>query len=63
MVKAPKPRQELRIDMPTIGPETVELAYRIGLSGIAVQADGVLVIDEEEVVRLVDKLGLYLYGV
>tara|TARA_B100000676_G_scaffold309602_1_gene373602 strand:- start:1741 stop:2547 length:807 start_codon:yes stop_codon:yes gene_type:complete len=63
LVKGPKPRQELRIDMPTIGPQTVELAYRSGLSGIAVEAGGVLVIDEVEVIRLVDKLGLYLYGV
>tara|TARA_A100001037_G_scaffold270304_1_gene265055 strand:- start:1334 stop:2140 length:807 start_codon:yes stop_codon:yes gene_type:complete len=63
LVKAPKPGQELRIDMPTIGPETVELAYKIGLSGIAVQAGGVLVIDEEKVIRLADKLGLYVYGI
>ena len=38
LVKAPKPGQEERVDMPTIGPDTVESAARAGLAGIAVAA-------------------------
>lgn len=47
LVKAPKPAQELRIDMPAIGPRTVELAAQAGLAGIAVEADRVLVADRD----------------
>lgn len=45
MVKAPKPGQELRVDMPAIGPETVRKAAGADLNGIAVEAGRVLAID------------------
>ncbi len=38
LVKAPKPGQDRRFDLPTIGPQTVENAARAGLAGIAVVA-------------------------
>lgn len=48
LCKAPKPGQELRIDMPTVGPETVAKAAKAGLAGIAIAAGGVIVIDRAE---------------
>lgn len=62
LVKRPKPMQELRIDLPAIGTTTVREAARAGLSGIAVEAGGVLVVDRDEVGRLADELGLFVYG-
>lgn len=59
--KAPKPAQDRRVDLPTIGPATVEAAARAGLAGIAVEAGGVLVLDPAETVARADALGLFLW--
>lgn len=45
LVKRAKPGQDLRIDMPTIGPDTVTAAAAAGLTGIAVEAGKVLVLN------------------
>ncbi len=63
LVKAPKPRQDLRFDLPTIGSRTVELAAEAGLAGIAVAAGVTLLADPVELVKKADKLGLFLYGI
>lgn len=62
LVKTPKPHQDLRIDMPVIGPRTVELAAAAGLAGIAVAAGTVLIAELEALVETADRLGLFLYG-
>lgn len=63
LVKAPKPGQDLRLDMPAIGPTTVELAAEAGLRGIAVAAGQVLLADQDELMEKAEKLKLFLYGV
>jgi DUF1009 family protein len=40
LAKGPKPGQELRIDMPAIGPRTVDSVVAAGLAGIVVEAGG-----------------------
>jgi len=62
LVKRPKPGQELRIDLPTIGPETVRRTHTAGLRGIAVESGLALVIDSEELVRLADRDNIFVYG-
>lgn len=62
LVKGPKPQQELRNDMPALGPDTVEAAVTAGLSGIAWVAGGVLLIDAARMVALADEAGLWLAG-
>lgn len=59
--KAPKPGQDLRIDRPTIGPDTVKAAARAGLAGIAVPEGGVLFPDREEAINLANEAGLFLW--
>src|SRR5262245_22350144 len=51
LAKGPKPGQELRIDMPAIGPRTVDGVVAAGLAGIVVEAGGVLVLDRDETLR------------
>jgi DUF1009 family protein len=63
LVKVAKPGQERRVDLPTIGPDTVENAARAGLAGIAVEAGGALVIDRMEVARRADAAGLFVIGI
>jgi DUF1009 family protein len=62
LAKASKPGQELRIDLPTIGPETVRNAAAAGLAGIVGEDGLVIVVDREEAVAIADALGLFLIG-
>ncbi len=61
MFKAPKPGQDRRADLPAIGPDTVELVAAAGLSGIVLEAGGVLVLEQEKVIAACDRLGLFLW--
>jgi DUF1009 family protein len=60
LVKAAKPQQDLRVDMPTIGPRTVEAAAAAGLAGIAVEAGRVMIVDRAATVAAADKARLFL---
>ncbi len=62
LVKRPKPAQERRIDLPTIGVRTIENAARAGLTGIGVAAGAALVLDQDEVIAAADRLGLFVTG-
>jgi hypothetical protein len=62
LVKRPKPIQERRIDMPVVGPKTLEGAAAAGLAGIAVEAHGALAVRREEMITEANRLGLFLYG-
>lgn len=62
LVKMPKTGQELRADMPTIGPVTIINAARSGLRGVAFQADGTILTDPAACIMEADRLGLFLYG-
>ncbi|MBR9835321.1 MAG: UDP-2,3-diacylglucosamine diphosphatase LpxI [Alphaproteobacteria bacterium] len=62
LVKRPKPIQERRIDLPTIGLRTVEAAAAAGLAGIGVEAGGVLIVGQPQVSERAEQLGLFLFG-
>jgi len=62
LVKCAKPNQELRADLPTIGPATVDAAHAAGLAGIGIEAGRSLVLDYGEVVERADRLGLFVIG-
>lgn len=62
LAKAPKPIQETRVDLPTIGPETLRAAARAGLAGVVGEPGRLLVLDREAVVALADDLGLFVAG-
>jgi DUF1009 family protein len=62
LVKRPKPIQERRIDLPTIGVRTIEGAVSAGLAGIAVEAGGALVVRREAVIAAADRAGIFVVG-
>jgi UDP-2,3-diacylglucosamine hydrolase len=63
LVKAPKRGQDLRYDLPTIGPRTVEGAAKAELAGIAIIAGNTLVADSQAMIEAADKAGLFVQGV
>ncbi|MGU3539382.1 LpxI family protein [Methylobacterium sp. A54F] len=62
LVKFAKDGQDLRIDLPAIGPRTVQAAASAGCAGLAIQAGRTLVIDRPETVATADRHGLFLLG-
>ena len=62
LVKAPKRGQDLRLDMPAIGPQTIEGAGRAQLRGVALAAGHVLVVERERCAREADAVGLFVCG-
>ena len=60
VAKVVKPTQDLRLDPPVIGPDTIRVMAKAGVSALAVDAGKVLIIDREETVRLADEAGLAL---
>ena len=63
LVKAPKPAQDRRFDLPAIGPATVEGAARAGLAGIAVMAGAAIVAEPAEVGAAADRAGIFVAGI
>ena len=62
LVKIKKPQQSRRADLPVVGTDTVRACLQQGFRGIAVEADHVIVIDHDGMVRLADEGGLFLLG-
>ena len=60
--KAPKPIQDLRVDMPVMGARTVELAAAAGLAGVGGVAGKLIVIDRASLIEAADRLGLFVWG-
>ena len=63
LVKCCKRGQDKRIDMPTIGPHTVEGAVTARLAGIAVEAGATLVLEQMRVVQFANDAGLFVVGI
>lgn len=63
LVKAPKPQQDRRFDLPSIGPKTVEAAAGAGLAGVAVIAGETVVADPAALADAADRAGLFVIGV
>jgi DUF1009 family protein len=63
LVKLPKPGQELRVDLPAIGPRTVERAHACGLGGIVVAAGRSLVLERAQMIAMADAHDLFVVGI
>jgi hypothetical protein len=63
LVKAPKPGQDHRFDLPSIGPRTVENVARAGLAGLAVTAGSTMIAEADAVAAAADREKIFLIGV
>jgi DUF1009 family protein len=62
LVKRPKAGQDLRADLPTIGPTTIDAAARAGLAGVVIEAGRVLVLDRADTIARANDAGLVLWS-
>lgn len=62
LLKRPKPIQERRIDLPTIGVRTIEGAANAGLVGVAVEAQGALAVRRADIIAAANRAGIFVYG-
>jgi len=63
LVKAPKSGQDLRFDLPTVGPRTVEGAAAAQLAGIAVIAGNTIAVEPQAMIEAADSAGLFVTGI
>jgi hypothetical protein len=62
LVKAPKSGQDLRFDLPTVGPTTVDGAAEAGLAGIAIVAGNTIAADSQAMIEAADTARLFIKG-
>ncbi|MTH64675.1 LpxI family protein [Paracoccus shanxieyensis] len=62
LYKAPKPDQDRRIDLPTIGPDTVRQVAAAGLGGIVWQAGSVILLQREAAIEMAKTAGIFLWA-
>ncbi|MET0337882.1 MAG: UDP-2,3-diacylglucosamine diphosphatase LpxI [Caulobacter sp.] len=62
LAKTPKPIQETKVDLPTIGVATVQRVARAGLAGIVGEAGRLLVLDQAAVIAMAEELGVFIIG-
>ena len=60
LVKAPKPSQSNLVDLPTIGPKTIESARAAGLRGMAFQAGGTILLERDTTIAAAEAAGIFL---
>ncbi len=63
LVKTMKPQQDMRADLPAIGPQTIQNAHEAGLAGVAVEAGHSLILEREQTLALARKHGVFIFGV
>jgi DUF1009 family protein len=62
LVKAPKPGQDRRFDLPAVGPQTVEKIARAGLAGLAITAGGTIVAEPAQLTAAADRANIFVVG-
>ncbi len=62
LIKKQKINQSRKVDLPTIGPDTIEQVKQAGLAGLALEAGAVQVLDLEHVIAMANEAGLFLVG-
>jgi DUF1009 family protein len=63
LAKAMKPKQDMRADLPAIGPDTIDSVVGAGLSGIAIEAGRSLILDRVETIKRANTKKIFIIGV
>jgi DUF1009 family protein len=62
MVKTGNARQDMRVDVPTVGPQTIELLAQSGCGCLALEAGLVMMVNKPAVLECADRLGIAVIG-
>ncbi|WP_375227627.1 LpxI family protein [Roseobacter sp. S98] len=62
LIKAPKTGQDLRVDMPAVGPDTIDAVVAAGLAGLVIMAGQTVLLARDETIRRADEAGLVLWS-
>jgi DUF1009 family protein len=63
LIKMKKPTQDKRVDLPSIGADTLRRAHAIGLGGIAIEANATLVLDKKATIEIAEQHGLFITAI
>ncbi len=63
LIKRAKPGQDLRVDLPTIGPDTIDGVVAAGLAGVAAESEHVIATNRETLVKRAEAVGAFVIGV
>lgn len=62
LVKTMKPGQDMRVDLPAIGPRTIERLVEAGLRGVAVEAGRSLILSRKATLAAAEEAGVFILG-
>jgi DUF1009 family protein len=62
LIKTSKPNQDMRFDVPCVGPDTITSLAENGGKCLVVEADKTIIIDKPETIKLADQLGIIILG-
>ncbi|WP_300029862.1 UDP-2,3-diacylglucosamine diphosphatase LpxI [uncultured Roseobacter sp.] len=62
LIKVPKTGQDLRVDMPTVGPDTISAVVDAGLAGLVIVAGQTILLERDETIRRADDAGLVVWS-
>ena len=63
VIKVTKPRQDMRFDVPVIGPDTIMLLREVKASCLAIEAKKTLIIDKEETLKIANEAGIVVAAI
>jgi len=60
MIKVPKQKQDLRVDMPVIGQQTIRLCINNNIRGIIVKKNQTIILEKNKIIKLINKNNFFL---
>jgi DUF1009 family protein len=62
LLKAAKAHQDMRFDVPCVGPDTIRALAENGAKCLVVEAGKTIIIEKNETLKLANELGIVVYG-
>jgi DUF1009 family protein len=62
LIKASKPQQDMRFDVPCVGPDTIRSLAENGSKCLVVETGKTIIIDKPETIKLANQLGITIFG-
>lgn len=63
VIKVARPNQDMRFDLPVIGPKTIDVLHRVKAKVLAVESEKTLILYKQNVIEKSKRLGIKIYGI